>query len=394
MPENLPHDEPGVLRADVLVVGAGVIGASCAYQLAAAGHSVIVVDMFDGPAEGSSGRSFASVRAQWADSLNIELSWRSIRVLRDFSRDHGVDIGYRPSGYLCLVPEDAWARHLAAVELQHSHGVPVDVLTASAATAITPFDTDGIAGATWGSADGVVDPSALASAYLTMSRALGARVLFRHLVSAVSPDDATGGWATTSGGTTIRSQYLVNAAGGWARELGALAGIDVPVDHVRRNIYATAPGASSTPVPMTIDFGTGCFLRSEGERLLFGRARDDEPAGYNLRVDWPWMEATLDVAVPRFPWLADLPLDRSACWAGTYENTPDRHAILGPDPGAATWIHACGFSGHGVMQSPEVGRLVAEHVATGAITSLDVTSLGIARFGDTAVGSDLAWMVF
>ena len=160
MPENLPHDEPGVLRADVLVVGAGVIGASCAYQLAAAGHSVIVVDMFDGPAEGSSGRSFASVRAQWADSLNIELSWRSIRVLRDFSRDHGVDVGYRPSGYLCLVPEDAWARHLAAVELQHSHGVPVDVLTASAATAITPFDTDGIAGATWGSADGVVDPSA------------------------------------------------------------------------------------------------------------------------------------------------------------------------------------------------------------------------------------------
>ena len=131
---------------------------------------------------------------------------------------------------------------------------------------------------------------------------------------------------------------------------------------------------------MTIDLGTGVFLRSEGDRVLFGAARPDEPDGYELGVDWPWMEAVLALAVPRFGWLADAPLDRGACWAGTYENTPDRIGIVGPQPGAPTWIDACGFSGHGIMQSPEIGALVAEQITAGAVTSLDASGLRLERF--------------
>jgi sarcosine oxidase, subunit beta len=88
----------------------------------------------------------------------------------------------------------------------------------------------------------------------------------------------------------------------------------------------------------------------------------------------------LEIAVARFPWLAGLPLDRAACWAGTYENSPDHHGILGADPAAATWINACGFSGHGLMQAPEIGRLAAEQVTRGAITSIDASALRIERF--------------
>ena len=89
--------------------------------------------------------------------------------------------------------------------------------------------------------------------------------------------------------------------------------------------------------------------------------------------------------MPRFPWLADLPLDRSGCWAGTYENTPDHHGILGAGPGRTRrWVNACGFSGHGLMQAPEIGRLVAEQVTAGAITSIDATALRIERFADAA----------
>jgi sarcosine oxidase, subunit beta len=118
---------------DVVVVGAGAIGASCAYHLARAGHSVLVAETFGGPAEGSTGRSFASIRSQWADSLNIEMSWRSIRAYRSFPDDHGVDVGYRPSGYLLLVPGAMWQGQLEAVDLQRAHGVPVDVLDLAAA---------------------------------------------------------------------------------------------------------------------------------------------------------------------------------------------------------------------------------------------------------------------
>src|ERR1700691_1874538 len=280
--------------ADAIVVGAGVVGASCAYHLARAGLRVLVAETFGGPAEGSTGRSFASIRSQWADPLNVELSWRSIRAYRSFRADHGIDVGYRPTGYLLLVPDAQWEAQLAAVELQRAHGVPVDVFGVAAAARITPFTPDGIAGATWGPADGVVDPHLATSAYLTLARAAGARVLFRHPVTSIDPGrDA---WALVAGGQVWRARYIVNATGGWASEVAALAGLSVPVAHSRRNIYATAPGALAQPLPMTIDLGSGVYVRSEGPRLLFGAARPDQPDGYDVSIDWPWMESVLELA--------------------------------------------------------------------------------------------------
>jgi sarcosine oxidase, subunit beta len=260
----------------------------------------------------------------------------------------------------------------------------VEVLEVAAAARITPLVPDGIAGATWGPADGVVDPHLVTGAYLTLARAAGAQVLFRHPVSAIIRGDGGDGWSVTAGDRTVRARYVVNAAGGWAGEVAALAGLTVPVVHSRRNIYATAPGALAASLPMTIDLGTGVYVRSEGPRLLFGAARPDQPDGYDVSVDWPWMESVLALAVDRFPWLADLPLDRDACWAGTYENSPDHHGILGADPAAPTWVNACGFSGHGLMQAPEIGRLVAEQIDTGAITSLDASALRTDRFAAAA----------
>jgi sarcosine oxidase subunit beta len=213
-----------------------------------------------------------------------------------------------------------------------------------------------------------------------MARELGAQILYRHRITQIESEPVTGGWILTAGSTSLRSQYVVNAAGGWSGELAALAGLTVPVVHSRRNVYSSAPGALTTSVPMTIDLGTGVYLRSEGPRLLFGASRPDEVDGYNIALDWPWMETVMEMAMGRFPWLGDIPLDPTGAWAGTYDNSPDHRAILGAHPGTRTWIDACGLSGHGVMQAPELGRLVAEQVADGAITSLDVRGLGLARF--------------
>ncbi len=365
--------------ADVVVIGAGAIGASAAHHLAAAGRRVVVLEALDGPAAGSTGRSFASIRGQWADELNIEMSWRSIQAFREFPELHGIDVGYRPSGYLLLVSQELWDAQLRAVELQRAHGVPVDVLDFAAAQAITPFSTHGLGGSTWGSADGVVDPHLATSAYLDLARRDGATVRFRHPARDIHAHD-DGSWTVTAGELAVQAQHVVNAAGGWAGEVAALAGLDVPVVHSRRNVYASAPGALSGPLPMTVDFTSGFYLRTEGPRLLFGGARPDEVDGYRTDVDWPWMEQLLELGVRRFPWLADVPLDRAGCWAGTYENTPDHHGILGAAPAAPTWVNACGFSGHGVMQAPEIGRLATEQIIDGAITSVDVTALRLDRF--------------
>ncbi|MDP9116336.1 MAG: FAD-binding oxidoreductase [Actinomycetota bacterium] len=366
------------ITADVVVVGAGVIGASTAFHLARRGQSVVVVDALDGPAEGSTGRSFASIRAQWADALNIDMSWRSIQAYRNFPTEHGVDVGYRPSGYLFVVPDKSWASHLAAVALQRERGVPVEVLDPRAAQRHTPFAIDGVGGATWGPADGVVDPHLATSAYLQLARSRGATTLFRHRIDSITR--APDGWIVAAGERSIHAGHVVNAAGGWAAELAALAGLHAPVVHSRRNIYATAPNAVAKAVPMTIDLATGVFVRSEGSRLLFAAARPDQADGYDTSVDWPWMETVLERAVGRFPWLAELPLDRTGCWAGTYENTPDHHGILGADSNAPGWVNACGFSGHGLMQAPEIGRLAAEQIIDGVISSVDASALRLDRF--------------
>jgi sarcosine oxidase subunit beta len=376
--DHAPHVDADVV-VDAVVVGAGIIGASSAYHLSAAGRTVAVLEARSGYAEGSSGRSFASVRSQWADHISIELSWRSIQAYQRFEEEHGVDVGYRPTGYLLLWGEDVWARQLEAVALQREHGVPVEVLDPADAQGLTPFATDGIAGTTYGPADGRIDPHIATGAYLGLARAAGAAVHFGSAVTAIE-HDTDGTWVVRTGVRTVRARHVVNAAGGWSSETAALAGISAPVVHSKRNVYASASGAADRVLPMTCDMSTGVYLRSDGDRVLFGLSNPRQTDGYDTEVDWGWLEVLLGIAEKRFPWLADLPLDSRACWAGTYENTPDAKPLLGPEPSAPGWIHACGFSGHGVMQAPEVGRLVAEQVSQGAITSLDVSSMSPQRF--------------
>ncbi|CAM3939997.1 FAD-binding oxidoreductase [Kibdelosporangium persicum] len=372
-------------QADVVVIGAGIMGASCAYHLAAQGARVALLEANEGPAMESTGRSFASIRTQWADITNIQLSWESIKIYRDFESRHGVDVGYRASGYLLLVPEDRWEQQLAAVALQRSLGADVDVLTPQDAQRHTSFDTAGLGGCTWGRDDGVVDPHLVTTTYLDLARQLGVIVGFRQPVRAI--EHLGDEWTLTTPTTELRARYVVNAAGGWAGEVAALANLSVPVGHVRRMIFASTPDGVSGQLPMTIDVRTGFYLRSEGSRLLMGCANPDEKAGYSTRMDWRWMETALELGVERFPWLADVPIDNTASWAGTYEVTPDHRPFLGAMPGTPTWVNACGFSGHGVMQAPMVGKVTAEEIVGGRAVSVDIDPLRIDRLGNAGLAA-------
>jgi sarcosine oxidase, subunit beta len=387
-----------VLDVDVAIVGAGIVGAVCAAELADAGLRVAVLERQEAAAMGSTGLSAAGVRVQFVDPTNVALSLASIETYRSFPERYGVDIGYRPVGYLLLVPDADWDGHLAGVAVQRALGAPVEVLeVADARRRFLEFEPHGLAGATFGPIDGVVDPHSVTQAHLRLACERGASVHVRHEVVEVArvgadwlltttgaggSSGAAGAGAAVGvgGGAVVRAGAVVNAAGCWAGALGRLAGVEVPVEPSRRMIWMTAPKPGRGTSPLVVDLASGVYHRTEGERLLFGRSNPGEVPGFATGIDWDWLEPTYEAAVDRFPWFADEALDQAACWYGYYEMTPDCNALLGENPHAAGWYDACGFSGHGVQHAPAVGRAIREEIVDGRSHTIDIDPLRISRF--------------
>lgn len=362
-----------------MIIGAGIVGAACAHQLTGAGLDVVVLEAQEAAAMGSTGRSAAGVRVQFVEPVNVALSLESIGEYRSFAERYGVDSGYRPVGYLLLVPEREWEDHLAGVRVQRAAGAPVEVLdTAEARRRFVDFDPAGLAGATYGPIDGVVDPHSVTQAYLSLARDRGARVHFRSEVTAISADGD--GWQLSTDRSSHRATAVVNAAGSWAGVVARLAGLEVPVEPVRRMVYVTAATPERGTTPLVVDLASGAWFRSEGDRLMFGRSNPHEEPGFTGGIDWDWLEPTVEAMVERFPWFMDESLDRAASWHGYYEITPDHNAIIGASPTAAGWVDACGFSGHGVQQAPAVARAVREEIVDGRAHSIDIDPLRISRF--------------
>lgn len=358
--------------ADVIVIGAGIIGAACAYRLAERGLRVRVVEQSAAPAMGSTGKSAAGVRVQFSQTTNILLSWNSILEYQQMPQ-----AAYRATGYLLLVPEADWAEHLRGLALQHQLGVPAQALSPEEAQRIVEFDPQGLAGATFGPADGTVDPHGICMEYLRRARELGAVV---HLETELLSATRTAGvWQLQTTRGKFEAGYLLNAAGAWAGQVGRRAGLEIPVEPARRMVFTTGPLAWPHRYPLTIDLSSGFYFRSEGERLLMGRSNPAD-LGFAEGMDWGWLEPTLEAGLRRFPWLEQTGLDRRASWWGYYEVTPDHHPILGRMPSIEGWVNACGFSGHGVQQAAMVGRLMAEEIVDGRAFSLDIKPLRYERF--------------
>ncbi|MGZ3623466.1 MAG: NAD(P)/FAD-dependent oxidoreductase [Ktedonobacteraceae bacterium] len=365
------------LKADVIIVGAGIIGASCAFRLSDQGLKVLILEAQNAPAMGSTGRSAAGVRVQFTEEVNIRLSWDSIKEYQHFVDLYGEDAGYRPIGYLLLVSPERLSVHLEGVRLQERIGVPVQVLSTEEAQRLIQFEPADIACATFGLADGVVDPHLVTFTYLRLAKERGAIL---HLETPLIKANRVGDvWQVETLKGTFEGTYLVNAAGSWAGEVAARAGLEVPIHPVRRNVYATAQTSWHHSYPLTIDLQSGFYLRSERGRILFGCSNPDEPPGFTEGIDWDWLEPTLQVGIARFPWLEEVRLDRHACWWGYYEVTPDHNPILGRFPSVENWINAAGFSGHGVQQAPMVGRLIAEEIILGKAQSVNIDPLRIDR---------------
>jgi sarcosine oxidase subunit beta len=376
---------------EVLIIGAGIIGASIAYHLAIRGCTdVLILEKAEAPIMGSTALSAGGARHEFAREVNIRLSKYSIEHLKNFKEEVGEDAGFRQTGYLFLINnEDTWAEYQEQAQLQRSLGVRVELLDPRDVLEYLPETRlDDLIGATFGADDGFCDPYGIASGYLKRARELGVRVaLSSPVIGTQVKDDASITVKTPDG--LVSSKFVVNASGAWSGQVASLFGVDLPVQPYRRNAYMTERFPKfPNPIPLTFDVDSGFWMRKEQDSLLFGMANPADPAGINLNVDWDWMLEVLDAGVNRFPILEEARLAKKRSWAGLYEISPDHMPIIGRHPEMPNYLHASGFSGHGVMHSPATGMLIAEEILDGRAHSIDIDELRITRFQNVSVQNE------
>ncbi|HSB42263.1 MAG TPA: FAD-binding oxidoreductase [Methylomirabilota bacterium] len=366
--------------ADIVVIGAGAIGASIAYHLGRRGARDVVVLERDQVGAGSTSKAAGGIRVQFATRVEIALSLRGIAFFQRFEEEMGVPCDFHQEGYLFVVTDEATlARFRANVALQRSMGADVRVIAPDDARALVPaLNVDDILAAVWGPMDGHASPNDVVQAYAAQARARGVRVLEGIPVTGIVIEHGRVAGVQTPAGA-IATRVVVNAAGPWAPLVGRMAGLELPVDPRRRHIFVTdAFEEIRHPLPLVTDTGSGFYCRSEQGAILMSPGDVGESTEYEARVDWSALEQTVEKAVRRIPALERAQVRHA--WAGLRPLTPDGRAIVDWAPGVEGLFLAVGFCGHGFQHSPAVGEAVAELLLDGR-SALELHDLRLGRFG-------------
>jgi len=365
---------------EVAIIGGGIMGLSTAYHLAQRGISDVVILEKDLLAQASTGLSVGGIRQQFSHPANIRLSQESVRVFERFEQEFGVDIRFRQVGYLFLAQkQETWNEFLANVETQRRLGVPVEILSAEEVKLAWPYlNVSDVKGGTFGPKDGYADPYQVAMGFANSARKLSVRIVEKTSVIGIKlKGGRVQGVETTKG--PVFSPVVVNVAGPWAGEVGKMAGLDLPVNPYRRQVFITkAFDGIPKPVPMIIDQDLTFYFRGEDPGVLMGMSDPDEPSSFNLSVDRNFMEKVIAAAIHRAPLLEKAEILRG--WAGLYEVTPDDNPIIGEISGVKGFFCAVGFSGHGFQQGPAVGLLLSQLILDGQ-TEFDLKPFALERFG-------------
>jgi sarcosine oxidase subunit beta len=372
--------------ADVVIIGAGIVGSSIAFHLTEAGcNNVLVLERETRQGLGSTGKSMGGVRAQFATEMNIRMSLYSIPFFNRFEDATGYPSGYKPHGYLFIATNDFHMAYLRANQAQQKAlGLKgVELLKPGDIRNVLPqLRSDDIVGGSFCPTDGFVDPNSVMTGFMAHAIERGATLSRGAEVTAIDVErgEVSAVRTTTE---TMATRTVVNAAGPWASGVARLAGVDLPVYPLRRMLVPTEPFPGLPErLPMLVDMTTGWHFRQEGVGLLMAWAHPDEQPAFRTDFDPAFIEKILTRAADRVPCFANLAVNPRRCWAGLYEMSPDHHAILGPSPDVRGLFFANGFSGHGVMHSPATGRILADLILHGKTSVIEARTLNIQRFAE------------
>lgn len=379
---------------DIIIIGGGIIGCAAAYYLISGDSriNVAVVERDPSYEHASTALSMANVRIQFSLLQNILISRYTLGMLEDFDQTMEVDgivpgVDYRKEGNLFLVSKPNRTPAKRSMELQNSLDCGVQWWSPERIKEKYPLYHPGalsdLAGGTYSPGDGHLDANSFLMGYRRKARSLGVEFLTGE-VSAIATANHNVTGVKIEGDTLLKAGIVINCAGAWAADIAKTAGVVLPINPVKRQVYvldtAVKPGG---PLPLT-NLPSGLYFRTEtGGVILVGKSMEQDPVGYDFSVDeqrfteylWPELAAF----VPPFD---RLKLIRG--WAGLYAvNTFDGNALLGEWPGLNGFYLANGFSGHGLQQAPAVGRYLSQLILRKDPT-LDLALFGPQRLFDNA----------
>lgn len=375
----------------VAIIGGGVIGSSIAFWLKSLGGDGVEVTVIERDttfAQASSSLSASGIRVQFSNSINVAISRFGIDFLRQAEDDLAVDgerpsLGFKERGYLYLAASEGQARQLTASnEVQRRSGADVALLSPDTMASRFPWlhVADLKLGSFGGAAgEGWFDGPALQQAFRRKARALGARYVAGNATD-FSRRDGRVAAVILDDGRNVACDVVVNAAGAWARALATRLDVDLPVFARKRDIFVLSCPRELPNCPLIVD-ASGFWMRPEGDRFLAGISPEaaDDADDLSLTVAFDAFDEKLwPLLAARIPAFEELRVQGG--WAGYYEvNAFDHNAIVGQHPAWKNVVFANGFSGHGMQQSPAVGRGVAELILEGGYRSLDLSPLGFDR---------------
>lgn len=366
--------------ADAVVIGGGINGVSIAYNLAKRGMKNVVLLEKRFLASGSTGRCGAGVRCQWGTKMNCLLSKASIEFYENINEelDYEGDCEFKQGGYLLLATTEKEVMQFKKnVELQNSLGIDSKFITTGEAKKIVPYlNLDGIIAATFCEKDGHANPFMVVDAFAKAARRLGVEInTFTEVTGIKTENGRVVGVETTKG--DIKTERVINAAGGYSQLVSKMAGIKIPNYSERHQILVTEP---VNPIlgPMVMSFSLNIYIQQTPHgSFIMGYGDPDEPHSYTIDSSWDFLETMAKKTIKLLPPLGELRIVRQ--WAGLYNMTPDRQPILGGHPDLEGYYMAVGFSGHGFMLGPITGILMSAYIL-GEKTSIDISKLDAARF--------------
>ncbi len=349
-------------EADVVIVGAGIMGLAIGYNLAAH-HGLGNVTIVDRSyvCGGASGRNGGGVRAQWSTEANVRLMQESIRICRDFARAMKINVWFRQGGYLFLARSEEKRRVLEqSVRVQNDCGLLTRMLTPREARTIVPeLDIDGIVAASFNPDDGVVFPWPFLWGYAEAAKKLGVEVAtFTDVIGFETTGRRIDAVVTNRG--TIRTHRVVNAAGAWSPEVARLLGVELPNRPHRHEICSSEP-LKPWLSPLVADLTNGLYFSQSTRGEIVGGISDDQvPDGLDQRSSHRFLALYARALTQTCPILGSVKVLRQ--WAGCYDITPDQNPIVGRVDEIDDFYQISGFMGHGFMMAPVMGKLLAPYI--------------------------------